>query len=79
MNSDLEFAVQLVKDTGQLLLEYFNPSGTQTSLKEDFSVVTEADLSADQLITEAIQSTEKICHAVAVVSKSCRVLHTELI
>lgn len=56
MNSDLEFAVQLVKDTGQLLLEYFNPSGTQTSLKEDFSVVTEADLSADQLITEAIQN-----------------------
>jgi myo-inositol-1(or 4)-monophosphatase len=55
MDSTLRFATQLVRDTGKVLLEYFNPQGTQTSLKEDFSVVTEADLSADQLITEAIQ------------------------
>lgn len=55
MDSTLQFTTQLAKDTGQLLLEYFNPSGTHTSLKEDLSVVTEADLSADQLITAAIQ------------------------
>jgi myo-inositol-1(or 4)-monophosphatase len=56
MDFALEFAIQLARDTGQLLLEYFDPSGTKTNLKEDFSVVTEADLSADRLITEAIQN-----------------------
>jgi len=55
MDSALRFATRLARDTGQLLLEYFNPSGTHTNLKEDHSVVTEADLSADKLITEAIQ------------------------
>lgn len=54
MDSALQFATQLARETGQLLLEYFNPRGTQTDLKEDYSVVTEADLSADKLITEAI-------------------------
>lgn len=55
MDSALKFATQLAMDTGQLLLEYFNPNGTHSNLKEDFSVVTEADLSADQMITEAIR------------------------
>jgi myo-inositol-1(or 4)-monophosphatase len=55
MNSTLQFASKLARDTGQLLLEFFNPGGSFTSLKEDFSVVTEADLSADQMITESIQ------------------------
>lgn len=55
MDSTLRFATQLARDTGKHLLEYFNPNGTYTSLKEDFSVVTEADLSADQMIAEAIQ------------------------
>jgi myo-inositol-1(or 4)-monophosphatase len=55
MDSALEFTIQLARETGQLLLENFNPSGTKTDLKEDYSVVTEADLSADRLITEAIQ------------------------
>jgi myo-inositol-1(or 4)-monophosphatase len=55
MDSALKFATQLAMDTGQLLLEYFNPNGTHSKLKEDYSVVTEADLSADKMITEAIR------------------------
>lgn len=54
MNSNLQFAIQLARDTGKLLFDFFNPDGSFTSLKEDFSVVTEADLSADQMITESI-------------------------
>lgn len=55
MDSELRFATQLAKDTGNVLLEYFDPRGTHANLKEDFSVVTEADLSADQLISQAIK------------------------
>jgi myo-inositol-1(or 4)-monophosphatase len=55
MDSPLTFAAQLAFDTGKHLLEYYTPNGTFTSLKEDFSLVTEADLSADQLIAQAIQ------------------------
>lgn len=55
MDSSLKFAAQLATDTGKHLLEFFTPNGTYTNLKEDHSVVTEADLSADQLITQAIQ------------------------
>lgn len=56
MNSHLTFATELASQTGSNLLEYFQPNGTLTSIKEDYSVVTEADLEADQLIAEAIQS-----------------------
>ena len=55
MDSPFTFAAQLALETGKHLLDFFNPSGTHTRLKEDNSVVTEADLSADQLIAEAIQ------------------------
>ena len=54
MDPALKFATQLAKETGQLLLEHFNSSGSQANLKEDNSVVTEADLSADHLISVAI-------------------------
>ena len=53
---DLDFATQLARDTGQLLKEYFNPHGTQTQLKPDQSVLTEADLAADDMIASAIRS-----------------------
>jgi myo-inositol-1(or 4)-monophosphatase len=52
--NDLNFAVQLARHTGQLLMKYFNPQGSNTELKADQSVVTEADLAADELITRAI-------------------------
>ena len=55
MDSELLFATQLAKETGKLLADHFSPNGTQTNLKEDYSVVTEADLSADHLITESIR------------------------
>jgi myo-inositol-1(or 4)-monophosphatase len=50
----LNFAIQLARDTGQLLLNYFNPQGSSTKLKPDQSVITEADLAADELISKAI-------------------------
>jgi myo-inositol-1(or 4)-monophosphatase len=50
----LNFAVQLARETGQLLMRYFNPQGSSSELKADKSVVTEADLAADRLITRAI-------------------------
>ncbi|MFU8772218.1 MAG: inositol monophosphatase family protein [Anaerolineales bacterium] len=52
---DLKFSVQLARDTGQLLLEHFNPHGSSSKLKSDQSVITEADLAADRLIADAIQ------------------------
>ena len=55
MDPSLKFAAQLATEIGKHLLEFFTPNGTYTNLKEDYSVVTEADLSADQLITQAIQ------------------------
>lgn len=55
MVSSLEFTAQLATDTGKHLLEFFNPNGTSTNLKEDYSVVTEADLSADHLIAQTLQ------------------------
>jgi myo-inositol-1(or 4)-monophosphatase len=56
MESPLSFAEQLAVETGKHLLEFFSPNGTTASLKEDHSVVTEADLSADRLITQSIHN-----------------------
>ena len=55
MDSSLKFATEIATRTGKLLLTYFKPDGIFTSIKEDYSVVTEADLAADQAISEAIQ------------------------
>jgi myo-inositol-1(or 4)-monophosphatase len=52
----LNFAIQLARETGQLLMEYFNPQGTRTQLKPDQSVLTEADLAADKKIAAAIRA-----------------------
>jgi myo-inositol-1(or 4)-monophosphatase len=54
MTEELEFAVELAHRTGQLLLEFFSPSGKPVSRKKDRSVVTEADLQADRMIRQAI-------------------------
>lgn len=54
MDSSLSFAIELASQTGKQLLSFFRPNGSFTSIKEDFSVVTEADLFADQHIAEAI-------------------------
>jgi 3'-phosphoadenosine 5'-phosphosulfate (PAPS) 3'-phosphatase len=55
MDSPLAFAEKLAVETGKHLLGFFSPNGTDTIVKEDFSVVTDADLSADKLIAESIQ------------------------
>ena len=55
MTADLEFATQLARKAGELLLDSFSLSGTHTSQKKDRSVVTKADMDADLLISEAIR------------------------
>jgi myo-inositol-1(or 4)-monophosphatase len=55
MDSPLAFAESLVVETGEHLLSYFKTTGTDVNLKEDYSVVTEADLSADELIAQSIR------------------------
>ena len=54
MSEAIEFATQLAYQAGQVLLEYL-ARDTPTRLKSDHSVVTQADLAADTLISEAIQ------------------------
>ena len=54
MIDPLEFATNLAIQTGGVLQKYFKPSGIQASEKPDHTVVTEADLTADRLITSAI-------------------------
>jgi myo-inositol-1(or 4)-monophosphatase len=54
MISYRNFAVDLATQAGTLLKERFQPTGTPATLKSDHSFVTEADLAADRLITQAI-------------------------
>ena len=49
-----EFTIDLAIRTGDILHKYFNQAGIQASLKPDHTFVTEADLAADQLITNEI-------------------------
>jgi myo-inositol-1(or 4)-monophosphatase len=55
MDSSLTFATDIAVQVGKQLLNYFPPNGADTSLKEDNSIVTEADLAADKFIAKAIQ------------------------
>jgi myo-inositol-1(or 4)-monophosphatase len=56
MNLVLDFAINLAKQTGGILQKYYNPAGVKASLKSDHTVVTEADLAADQYITQEIKA-----------------------
>lgn len=56
MNDPLEFAINLASETGELLKKYYNPGGIHASPKPDKTVVTEADLAADKLITQKIKA-----------------------
>ncbi|MBU1660554.1 MAG: hypothetical protein KKD28_03670 [Chloroflexi bacterium] len=51
----LNFATQIARQTGKLLLAHYRRSGIRASLKADHTVVTEADLAADCLIRQAIR------------------------
>ena len=55
MSRTLQFATELARSTGELLLEFFRPGGSVTRLKADHSVVTEADLAADRLVKQTIR------------------------
>ena len=55
MNDPMDFAVNLALQTGDLLQKYYNPAGIHASSKPDQTVVTEADLAADKLISEQIK------------------------
>ncbi|MGD9093261.1 MAG: inositol monophosphatase family protein [Anaerolineales bacterium] len=54
MDKSLNFATQLARQSGELLLKYYRNHNIQASIKPDRSIVTEADLAADQLITQSI-------------------------
>jgi myo-inositol-1(or 4)-monophosphatase len=51
----LLFAEGLARQAAALLMQYYRQAGLATHLKPDRSVVTEADIAADRLITAAIQ------------------------
>jgi myo-inositol-1(or 4)-monophosphatase len=51
----LEFASNLAQQTGELLLGYFHRPQLNTSFKTDRTLVSEADLAADNMIKNAIQ------------------------
>ena len=55
MKDVLSFTAQLAQRTGDLLTTYYHPSGINTSIKVDRTAVTDADLAADQLISESIR------------------------
>jgi myo-inositol-1(or 4)-monophosphatase len=50
-----DFATELALQTGSLLRTHYNPAGLQAVQKADQTVVTQADLAADKLITHAIR------------------------
>ena len=54
MSAHLKFARQLALDVGNMLLEQFNNPYLGVDLKSDRSVVTDADLAADRMITRAL-------------------------
>lgn len=56
MSSDLDFIRDLAFQTGQHLLNSFDRDGTHAQRKADHTVITDADLEADRIITAAIQS-----------------------
>ncbi|MCJ7701602.1 MAG: hypothetical protein MUO62_08480 [Anaerolineales bacterium] len=55
MKTSLDFTSHLAQEAGKLLLDYYQPSGIQAKFKSDRTVVTEADLAADRLISAALQ------------------------
>lgn len=55
METPLSFAIGLARQTGDLLLHYYHSENLTPDLKADGSVVTEADIAADRLITTSIQ------------------------
>jgi myo-inositol-1(or 4)-monophosphatase len=55
MENYLAFAESLAYQTAELLLQYYNRAGLSASLKQDRSLITEADMAADQLINRTLK------------------------
>jgi len=55
MDDTFIFAVNMALHAGNMLRTYFSPAGMQASVKADRTVVTEADLAVDKMITSAIR------------------------
>lgn len=56
MTTALNFTEDLATQTGELLKTFFHLDGIDAEVKSDRTVVTEADLSADRFIREAIRA-----------------------
>lgn len=56
MTDPLAFATDLAQETGQFLLRYYQSPHTHSTLKPDHTIVTEADLAADQHLAQAIHT-----------------------
>jgi myo-inositol-1(or 4)-monophosphatase len=54
MDSPLQFTTELTIRTGRLLVDYFSSTEKNARQKADQTVVTDADLAADRMITKAI-------------------------
>ena len=55
MSSPIEFAVEIARKTGDLLLSYYQMGGIDAEFKADHTAVTKADFAADKLICDAIR------------------------
>ena len=57
MSEQLSFAIDLAHQVGELLLQHYRTSRKGIRLKKDHTPVTEADLEADDLISNSIRRT----------------------
>jgi myo-inositol-1(or 4)-monophosphatase len=55
MPASLDYTISLAQQTGDLLKSYFERASLDTRLKVDHSVVTEADIAADELISASLK------------------------
>lgn len=53
--SPLDFAIQIAKEAGTILMKYYRATGIQANQKADKSAVTEGDLAADKFLRHEIQ------------------------
>lgn len=54
MSPGLQFATELARQTGEILMSRFRLSGNQADFKADRTIVTQADFEADRFIAEKI-------------------------
>jgi myo-inositol-1(or 4)-monophosphatase len=56
MIDKLSFTIDLAVKTGEVLMDYFQKGNFTAKRKQDHTLVTEADIQADQMIAEAIHA-----------------------